>query len=133
MFYGKYRLEYQGPREYVYVPNSADPFTFIRPSGEKIVLDEPFVTDGASVPRVFWSLPGLSPWDFMPAALVHDWLWTLRYRGVLRCGFFASNRILREACLCLGYSRWKAWLIHRTVDLFGWYSWLRGEPEGKAK
>jgi hypothetical protein len=31
-------------------------------------------TDGGSVPRVFWSVPGFGPWDFAPGYIIHDWL-----------------------------------------------------------
>src|SRR6266851_6434044 len=34
-------------------------------------------TDGGSIPRVFWSVPGLSPWAFGPAYIVHDWLFVV--------------------------------------------------------
>jgi hypothetical protein len=34
-------------------------------------------TDGGSVPQIFWSIPGLSPWAFGPAYIVHDWLFVV--------------------------------------------------------
>jgi hypothetical protein len=39
-------------------------------------------TDGGSVPRVFWNIPGLSPWSFGPAYVVHDYIF-----AVHRCGW----------------------------------------------
>jgi hypothetical protein len=31
-------------------------------------------TDAGSIPRLFWSTPGLGPWDFGPGYIIHDWL-----------------------------------------------------------
>jgi hypothetical protein len=31
-------------------------------------------TDGGSIPRVFWGIPGLSPWGLGPAYIIHDWI-----------------------------------------------------------
>jgi len=31
-------------------------------------------TDGGSIPRIFWSVPGLSPWGLGPAYIIHDWI-----------------------------------------------------------
>jgi len=33
-----------------------------------------FVTDEASVPRLFWSVPGFGPDDWIEAAILHDWM-----------------------------------------------------------
>jgi hypothetical protein len=46
---------------------------FYRANGQKI---EPkaMYTDGGSIPRFLWNAPNLSPWDFAPAYLIHDWL-----------------------------------------------------------
>jgi hypothetical protein len=38
------------------------------------IVPEVMYTDGGSIPRIFWSIPGLSPWGLGPAYIVHDWL-----------------------------------------------------------
>jgi hypothetical protein len=38
-------------------------------------------TDGGSVPRVFWNIPGLSPWALGPAYVIHDYIFLVH-----RCG-----------------------------------------------
>ena len=38
------------------------------------IVPEDMYTDGGSVPRVFWSIPGLSPWALGPAYIMHDWI-----------------------------------------------------------
>ena len=39
-------------------------------------------TDGGSIPRFFWNIPGLSPWGFGPAYVIHDYIF-----AVHRCGW----------------------------------------------
>ncbi|RNC82869.1 MAG: DUF1353 domain-containing protein [Phycisphaera sp.] len=34
-------------------------------------------TDGGSIPRVFWSIPGYSPWGYAPAYIIHDWIFSV--------------------------------------------------------
>lgn len=38
------------------------------------IVPETMYTDGGSIPRVFWSIPGLSPWGLGPAYIIHDWV-----------------------------------------------------------
>ena len=47
--------------------------------GWKIEPEE-IITDGASVPRQIWYLPGFSAFDFTRAALIHDWLFEAHHR-----------------------------------------------------
>lgn len=52
------------------------PFTIQTKSGQVITVPQGFVTDFASVPRVFWRI--VPPWgEYSPAAVVHDWLYTI--------------------------------------------------------
>jgi hypothetical protein len=70
-FTGNPCIAWFGPRNY-HFEQDVPVFSFIRSTGETI---EPLAmqTDGGSVPRVFWSLPGFGPWDFFPAYIVHAW------------------------------------------------------------
>jgi hypothetical protein len=36
-------------------------------------------TDGGSIPRLLWSVPGFSPWGYGPAYIVHDWLFAAKH------------------------------------------------------
>jgi hypothetical protein len=93
-----------------------------------IRIDAEFETDGATVPRFLWSIPGLDPMDWPRAAILHDWLWELHRAGRPVADFFDSNRILEEAVRSLGWSSILAHLVRRAVDLFGWLLWIHGEP-----
>jgi hypothetical protein len=48
-------------------------------AGNKITPDA-MLTTGASVPRSLWKIPGLSPFDYTRAALIHDWLFEAKHR-----------------------------------------------------
>jgi len=69
---------------FVYRRLSGDPLRFkpsFWPKGTRIEPKDMY-TDGGSVPRVFWNLPGLSPWGFGPAYIIHDYIF-----AVHRCGW----------------------------------------------
>ena len=44
------------------------------PKGAKPITPDEMYTTGGSVPRVFSSIPGLSPWGIGPAYIIHDWI-----------------------------------------------------------
>jgi len=62
--------------KFIYLKTS-QPLSF-QPSFMKImniwIVPENMYTDGGSIPRVFWGIPGLSPWALGPAYIIHDWL-----------------------------------------------------------
>jgi hypothetical protein len=51
-------------------------------------------TDGGSIPRPAWIIPGLSPWDYLPAYIVHDWDFVAHHKHL-------SNRTFEEVNLTL--------------------------------
>ena len=93
-----------------------------------IIVPEGFVTDFASVPRLFWSIfPPLGPWAL--AAILHDWLYQT-------CGEFGkytrkqADEIFREAMEEIAKHRedgepkaWKRALLYRAVRLGGGKGW----------
>ncbi len=72
-FEGKLNLEWKAPNCFLYVPDPEEPLIFYRANGQKI-QPKAMYTDGGSIPRFLWNAPNLSPWDFAPAYLIHDWL-----------------------------------------------------------
>jgi len=72
-----------------------------------------FVTNFASVPRMFWSI--VSPWDkHMKAAVVHDYCYKTGCVSRLDAdGIF--RRMMKE----LGVSWWRRQAMYRAVRLFG--------------
>jgi hypothetical protein len=48
---------------------------------KQAIVPQDMYTDGGSVPRVLWGIPGLSPWALGPAYIIHDWIFEVH-----RCG-----------------------------------------------
>lgn len=72
-----------GDGKFVFIPDPKDRLTFsYRPSRapekEFVIIPEAIYTDGGSVPRIFAGVKGLSPWDYGPAYVVHDWLFVAK-------------------------------------------------------
>jgi hypothetical protein len=89
------------------------------PSKTIIYIPIGFVTDFASVPRIFW--PIISPIDeHGKAAVVHDYL----YRTGLYSKF-KSDKIFLEAMEVLKVNKLKRYTMYYTVCVFGWYTWIR--------
>jgi len=99
----------------------------------QINIPQGFEFDGASVPRILWTITGLTPHgELEPAALVHDYLY--RYGGVLPTGAFWRSgvecdhpwtrkecdklfaRIMRES----GVPKWRRRLAYIGVRMGGW-------------
>ncbi len=85
-----------------------------------IVVPAGFVTDFASVPKVFWSI--IPAWGkFGKGAVVHDYLyqdtdnqWMTRK---------LADQIFLGAMLVSGTAPWKAKVMYWAVRLFGWVAW----------
>jgi len=89
-----------------------------------VVAAHGFVTDFASVPRIFWWI--IPKWGkYGNAAVIHDWLY---YRQTAK-NRVESDQILYEAMGVLGVVPWKKNSIYYAVRLFGWIAWLRNAAE----
>jgi len=77
-----------------------------------------FVTDGASIPKVLWSVIG-SPMTgkYVPVAVLHDYLYSKRC--IYKVSFEEANEIFYRGMLKLGVNRFKAYLMYRAVCMFG--------------
>jgi Protein of unknown function (DUF1353) len=70
---GRVVVQWTQEDKFIYLKQS-NPLSF-QPSFMTIpIVPENMRTDGGSIPRVFWSIPGLSPWGLGPAYIIHDWL-----------------------------------------------------------
>ncbi|EEF5015739.1 DUF1353 domain-containing protein [Salmonella enterica] len=92
-----------------------EPFTFYLSDDSSDVIEVPagFVTDLATIPRIFWSL---MPPDgkYAKAAIIHDYL----YDNALRTKKEA-DRIFLDGMTVLGVPRWKRIIMYYAVRLFG--------------
>lgn len=80
---GKVAIAWDGRRDYVYIPVASRPLEYTFPAQIAAKLDprlrtirpHTMRTDAGSIPRVLWSVEGLAPLDYLPAYVVHDWLY----------------------------------------------------------
>ncbi|EBC7338196.1 DUF1353 domain-containing protein [Salmonella enterica] len=92
-----------------------EPFTFYLSDDNSDAIEVPagFITDLATIPRIFWSL---MPPDgkYAKAAIIHDYL----YDNALRTKREA-DRIFLDGMTVLGVPRWKRTIMYWAVRLFG--------------
>lgn len=81
---------------------------------DEIVVPAGFIYDGASVPRVFTNIFPKSGERYDRAACLHDFLYATRMLDRKRC-----DEIFYEAMKFDKMTKWKAWVIYKSVRLFG--------------
>lgn len=84
-----------------------------------VILTVPpnFITDFASVPRIFWSI--ISPIDtHAKAAVLHDFMYVTAPFERLVC-----EKIFLEALTVLKVEEWKRTCIYNSVRWLGWRRW----------
>ena len=116
-FNGRVHLIWNGPLDYTFDQRVEEPFLFIRSNGD-IVLPDSIKTDGGSIPRPLWNLPGMSPWDYMPAYIIHDFLFTKK-----PCTFDEANLILAEMLVAMNCPKARVVAIYEGVTLGGRSHW----------
>lgn len=88
----------------------------------RLVVPAGFVTDLASIPRMFRNLPWLDPNGLSRRpAVVHDWLYGSRIGR--RFGKQFADSFLRSALLSEGATKKAAAAFYFAVHLFGQSSW----------
>lgn len=84
-----------------------------------LTVPKGFITDGASIPRIFWALfppTGI----YLEAAVLHDHFYSGHYKWMLR---LAADKLFLEAMEDLGVSWWKRKIIWAAVRVGGSFSW----------
>lgn len=92
-----------------------EPFAFYLSNDNSDVIEVPagFITDLATVPRIFWIM--LPPdGKYAKASIIHDYL----YDNALRTKKEA-DRIFLDGMTVLGVPRWKRMIMYYAVRLFG--------------
>jgi hypothetical protein len=96
--------------------------SFWKHTAKLIAPRKPMYTDGGSIPRFFWNIPGLSPWGFGPAYVIHDYIFLVHRCGlddpdVASITFPQSAEVLAE----VGKSLVDLGLIkHDALDIIVW-------------
>ena len=96
------------------------PLTFrlgINGRGIEITVPAGFITDFASVPRMFWPIvPPVGP--YCEASVLHDYL-----RGQVSCSRFLADAIFREAMAQLGVPLWRRVCMYYFVRFWSVIKW----------
>jgi hypothetical protein len=105
-------------------------FEYYRTDNEDdiIVVPAGFVTDFASVPRIFWNI--FPPWGkYGKAAVLHDWLYSIEYKNNRKL----CDDIFYEAMKILGVGFTTRNIIYYAVRSFGWTVWNKHSKEKVAE
>ena len=93
------------------------PFGYITSWGWHFTVPTGFVTDLASIPRLFWNI--LPPFGrYTEAAVLHDWL----YRTHMLPRPDADEVLLEAMKLCKTSIATRL-VIYSAVRAFGWFAW----------
>ena len=75
---GKLIVEWIDQDTFLFLPDEAEPLTFVR-SNKEVIKPQRMVTDGGSVPRALRVIKSYSPWGYAPAFIIHDWLYQMKH------------------------------------------------------
>lgn len=101
------------------------PFRYLSTRYGPIEAPAGFITDGASVPRVFWNI--LSPFgDYFGPAVIHDLLYSPRNRRFTRA---QADRIFLDAMIDAGVPFSRRRVIYLAVRLGGWAAFRGTTPD----
>ncbi len=86
---------------------------------------EEMITNGASIPRNLWYVPGFAPFDFTRAAVIHDWLFEAHHRYIMAKATFKSAKahhdegaMKRSSDDMKAYERYKDLSQEDAADIF---------------
>ena len=91
------------------------PFEYVGPDGKRWPVPTGVLVDGASIPKVFWSLIG-APFSgqYRNASVIHDYYCDNRMRP-----YQEVHRVFYAAMLTSGVGENRAWLMFKAVEEFG--------------
>ena len=93
-------------------------FEFHTSDRDTIEVLEGFTSDGASIPKVAWSIIGGPYGEYLYGAIVHDWCYFLGLFSRKRC-----DQIFLEAMEDLRVAWLKRKIMYWAVRAFGWIGW----------
>jgi hypothetical protein len=101
-----------------------EPLIYSDPDIGTLTVQPGALTDGASIPRLLWTLVGspMADWRVLRAAILHDQLYrSLGINGQLSRA--ACDELFRRALIAAGVPAYKAWLYWAGVRAGGWVGW----------
>ena len=118
--------------DYIRTVTLNEALVFYTDSGDEIAVPAGFESDGASVPKAFWSrFPPFG--KYLAAAVVHDLLCVQGHKGECVYDSVEAADIFRQAMLVCGVGKFRSWKMHFAVRWFGprWHK--KASPEGLAE
>jgi len=90
---------------------------------QMVAVPEGFITDFASVPRIFWNILPPSG-KYTKAAVLHDYFYQTHLVDKK-----TADIIFKEAMECLGVSKFKIWCMYNAVKFFGASSYYKKDKK----
>lgn len=84
----------------------------------KVKVPKGFISDGASIPRAFWSIIGHPFGPALEGAVIHDYLY---FKGLLTRK--ECDKLFLEAMKELKVFGPKRWIMYQAVRKFAWLGW----------
>lgn len=106
------------------VPVSFEYYIGIKGANNIIEIPKGFICDGASIPKIFWSVVGNPLGKYAPAAVIHDFLYRYQIRSRKE-----SDEIFYEAMQVLKVPFWKRWIMYHAVRTCAWRVWNKRKRE----
>jgi hypothetical protein len=99
---------------------------------ETIEVPAGFITDFASVPRIFWLI--FPPWGkYGNAAVIHDYLYWVQLNAYPKN---RADQIFQQGMDVLGVGKVTTWALYTAVKLFGQLAWnsnRKAKQKGRKK
>lgn len=92
-------------------------------SPERIAVPAGFITDFASIPRLFWPVIGHPMGRYAQAAVIHDWMYADDYDRSY------ADSVFLEAMGVLGVGWVRRHIMWLAVRLFGWLAYQTHRKE----
>ncbi len=120
-----------GIKEFILIDSQETTFSL---NNEIVTLEAPkgFIWDGATIPRLFWSIIGYYPAGIMlPPSLWHDLIYI--NKGILfnketNTDIFISRKdcdlLFKEHCVIMGVNPKAANKMYNIIRKFGWIYWI---------
>lgn len=84
-------------------------------SNYKGIVPKGFKTDGASIPRLFWSLFPPFKSEYFSACVVHDFLCV---NANSKEEYALADKVLKEVMTLLGCSKFKIFVFYHSCNLY---------------
>lgn len=95
---------------------------------EVVKVFKNFISDLASIPKIFWSIIG-GPWGkYGYASILHDFCYKYKLYSRKIC-----DRIFLEAMEVLGVGWWKRGTMYNFVRWFAWIGWAKHRAREKKE